>query len=355
MADGVVEAIREVIAREGKVSFAKYMELALYHEAGYYGQSVKIGGSGADFYTASQFPLFGFTLGHYILQKWLSDNKPARLQIVELGAGQGELAEHICAYLARSLPDSITIEYVIDETSDYLKGVQGHRLFQSQSPNVHVRWGQPDPHLDSVLIANEVLDALPIERLKRSSKGWLQAFVRVDEVGTCTLYWEPALEPLTNLANQWLPIPVGTEAEICPQLPDFFARCRGFARNMTGLFFDYGIHSSELRAGIRPQGTLRAFFRHQVVDVLTTPGGSDITADVLWDHATSCAIDLGWAGSRVIPQGSFLMEVGIADVLRQAWDGDGKLGQTMEAATRQFKQLVLPGGMGERFSVLECR
>ena len=107
---------------------------------------------------------------------------------------------------------------------------------------------------------------------------------------------------------------------------------------------------------MRPQGTIRAFSSHRVTDVLSSPGLSDITSDVNWDHAYASAAK---AGFRVLPlqsQGQFLLSSGILNVLESMTDSGAleDANRRRVALTNQLKQLVLPGGMGERFSVMEC-
>lgn len=355
MVTDAMRAIQQRIMDDGKISFATYMELALYHPSGYYGQSVRIGGAGADFYTASQFLVFGWTLGRYIVDEWQRFLRPLRLQVVEVGAGQGELASYICDYLARNMPAEVIVEYVIVEASPHLQKVQQNRLGSSGKGAISVSWGEPDAKLDTVLVANEVLDALPVERLRLTSAGWLQGWVQMGEPGQLTHIWEPAPSALATLADAWLPIPMETEAELCTRLPDFFRTCSAYGGRMTGLFFDYGIHKDELSLGIRPNGTVRGYFQHRVVDVLVHPGTCDITADVLWEHALHTATHSGWDSVALSSQGKFLMDAGIAAVLEQLWNTSEQNGIRSDTATRQFKQLILPGGMGERFSTLTCR
>jgi SAM-dependent MidA family methyltransferase len=138
----------------------------------------------------------------------------------------------------------------------------------------------------------------------------------------------------------------------------FFAALREFGGPLTAVFFDYGITSDEWHAGVRPKGTLRGYRNHQVVDPLSLPGQTDITSDVHWDAVTVAAQDAGFTVSPLQSQGSFLMNHGILDELSELLaEQAGKPGTGLTAAKlkNSMNQLVLPGGMGERFSVLECR
>ncbi len=339
-------------------SFAQFMAEALYGQNGYYTQSVHIGGDGADFYTAALSPLFSFTIAQYVARIWDEFGQPEKLQIVELGAGQGELAERVREWLTEHRP-SLQFEYVIVEVSPYLEGVQRERLAQRPGADQHgfnVRWGIPDSNLPTVLVANELLDALPVERIRRTKKGWEQAHVQRKQDGFEWL-WKPAPENVAKLAAEYVACPIGTTAELCLEYPDFFQRLTMYGEPLRALFIDYGIGKAEWQAGVRPEGTLRAFHRHRVTDVLQTPGLVDLTADVNWDYATACAEQAGFRVEPLLTQAQFLMQFGILDVFQSLQQNLSALSELQKRAelTGQFKQLVYPGGMGERFSVMSCR
>lgn len=345
------------------IPFGQFMRQALYGAGGYYETNVRIGQGGGDFYTAAQLSLFADVLQRYILRTWRAWSEPERLQIVELGAGQGELASRLCDWLSRLA--HVEIKYVIIEPSAHLRAQQQDRLRAwttgdaDAANRLDVCWGSPDADMDTVLLANEVLDALPVERVRRNPRGWQQAFVRASKDGQHSLQWRAASADIEQLAQRWLPIPSRTEAEICPDLWPLFARCLGYGRRLRALFFDYGITLDEWRAGVRPKGTVRGYRQHQIVDPLEHPGRSDITADVHWACAMDAARAAGFDDVRLTPQGRFLIDEGILDALEVAQsahvDADGAHDWLRHAALMgQFKRLVLPEGMGERFSVLEC-
>jgi NADH dehydrogenase [ubiquinone] 1 alpha subcomplex assembly factor 7 len=354
MTQSVTDALHDALRAEGKIPFSRFMELALYHPSGYYGKSVEIGGTGADFYTASQFPLFGFTLGKYIFDEWKRRSCPEHMQVVEIGAGQGEMAHNICEALQAYMP-TVHIEYVIVEASVHLQTVQRRRLASLATSSMSLRWGLPNPDVDTVLIANEVLDALPVELLQRTRRSWMRGWVRADGENSFALDWQPASTWLCDLAEKWLPIPFDTRAELCVGLPEFFLACTNYGYRTAALFIDYGSVHDELRAGLRPQGTIRGYAKHQIVDPFYNPGACDITADVVWDRAIQAAMDAGWDHVVLHKQGKFLMDIGVTGILEQLWEASGGTLLQQQSHTGQFKQLVLPGGMGERFSVLECR
>ncbi len=347
----VQEQLLDTIAHKGVLPFSEFMRVALYHPHGYYNEAVSIGGEGGDFYTAAQSPLFARVMGRYVYKCWQEFGEPDQLQVVELGAGQGELARNLCAYLSAHVPGNVMVTYCIVEPSVKLAGVQRQALSELGG-RLQVRWSLPDPMVPTVLIANEVLDALPVEKVRKNFGRWEQACVTAVN-GEFRWEWRPAEASLTRLADRWLPISDGEEAEICPEYSAFFADCRRFGSPLRAVFIDYGIFLEEWAAGIRPRGTLRGYSRHSVTDVLERPGEVDLTADVHWDYAADAAKKAGFRKVEIVAQGKFLLDQGIAGELEEA--AKSLRPEEYRRFALQFKQLVLPGGMGERFAVLDCQ
>ncbi|MCL6453097.1 MAG: SAM-dependent methyltransferase [Alicyclobacillus sp.] len=346
------------------VPFSAFMAEALYGSDGYYQRRVQIGGVGADFYTSAQFPLFGRTLGRYIWADWRRhvSTRPLVLEICEIGPGEGDLAASITEYLCSVLSPDVSISYTLVEPAKRLRELQQARLVRR--PRVTFQWcerledAEDNVRPRAYILANEVLDALPVERVRRAPRGWQQAYVAL-RPGTSVLHWiwRRAAAGIAELAERYTPVPVGHCAEVCETLEPFFAACRRVARTVHAIFVDYGIVREEWEAGIRPEGTLRAYANHQFADPLTTPGQVDITADVNWTHAAAAAQAAGFQVGRLQSQGSFLMQAGIAELATRpfARTVDPKASADVEPSQAQaLKTLVLPGGMGERFSVLAC-
>lgn len=343
-----------------EISFSQFMENALYGPDGYYTNSVSIGGDGADFYTAALSPLFSSALGRFVVDRWHQCGAPGILQVVELGAGQGELAAGVSQWLEDTLPPAVQVQYVIVEVSPRLEQKQKQKLLGPDAPlrpRIQFRWGLPSDDLPTVMLANEVLDALPVERVRRTKSGWMQAYMgRVEPPEKSFLVWKSAPPHLCNTADRFVACPIDTEAEICLSYGHFFARLATYGHPLEVAFFDYGITRAEWESGIRPNGTVRGYYRHQVLDVLSSPGKIDLTADVNWDYAQEAAREAGFQVVSLTSQADFLMRFGILDALKSAQESTLASGAVLKQAafTAQFKQLVFPGGMGERFAVMTC-
>lgn len=359
----------------GGLTFARFMEAALWSDDGYYARRVRIGGAGADFYTAAALPLFGATLANYVVNAWESNLDQTCLCLVEIGPGEGELAIHITGVLLQRLPNWVQLHVILVEPSPVLRVRQEQRwrdwlanLAEGAATRIAVEWADGPAWFASevVLIANEVLDALPVERVRRAAAGWEQAYV-TSTADSLQWAWRVASPAVAAWADEWLPLARDHAGETCCSYLPFFQQMHGTGDRVRAIFVDYGITRAEWAAGMRPQGTVRGYYRHQVVAPLQYAGAADITADVYWDYAVHAAVAAGFAVQPPVTQGAFLMQWDILAALRQLQAGGtiGSDGDTQEVHHADFataggrhttalKQLVFPGGMGERFQVLEC-
>lgn len=341
--------------KAGSLSFARLMDVALYSHHGYYSQRVRIGKAEADFYTATQSELFALTVARYIEAQAAKWGHRDLIQIVEVGGGQGELAKGISRALAasRQIP---RVSYYIQEKSAYLREKQQAELSPLQDEAdfpVTFSWTDVDKSLPTIVLANEVLDALPVERIRKTKDGWLRLEGRLRD-NELDWFWAKAPDSLAQLADAFVNCPVGMEAEIGEQCDSLMQSVLvGYTGPLQALWFDYGISREEWETGIRPEGTLRAYRRHELVDPLVYLTEADITADVNWSQVETEAQKCGASQVELVSQGKFLMDNGILDltIQRQQEAADILEGNRF---VQQFKQLALPGGMGDRFSVLIC-
>lgn len=331
----------------GGVSFAAWMRHALYGVGGYYQRHVHIGGQGADFYTAAQSRLFAVAIGHEVLSAWLAAGAPRLLQLVEMGPGEGVLAENLLPYLRERLPFGTELRYFPVDVSSMLGHRQLRRLEHME--NLVQQNVQHISSADYVFVyGNEVLDALPVERLKRCQNGWERMVMLPDG----TVDWQRAPGWLGGVAERWLPIARGECAELCLEYRRWMEWLRRGVHADDFLFLDYGLTLDDLAVGLRPSGTVRGFRQQTLVDPMnvTLPSSSlDWTADVHWDAVRNAAREQGYETS-LTTQGKFLMERGIVDAAENALAG-ADLTTSLRIRTT-LKQLVMPQGMGERFEVL---
>ena len=349
----LVERIEaEIDAAGGSVGFDRYMEMALYQPGlGYYSAGLAKFGAGGDFITAPLISsLFSRTLARQSAEVLSALGGG---DILELGAGSGRMAADILAELAAL--DCLPGRYRILELSATLRQQQRETL-AAQVPELlpRVDWLEalPETPLEGVILANEVLDALPVERFEIDADGGV-AELRVAR-GEQGFEWqrEPAPAPLAQaVAALGRPLPPGYSSELCLRLPPWVGGVAGALGRGVAIFIDYGYPRAEYYHPQRHSGTLMCHYRHRAhPDPLILPGLQDITAFVDFTAVAEAGIDAGLELLGYAPQASFLFAAGLPALFEAAAAGADE--REHLRLTQQVKQLTLPGEMGERFKVM---
>jgi SAM-dependent MidA family methyltransferase len=363
-------------AAGGRWPFAAFMAEALYAPGlGYYAAGARKFGASGDFITAPEVsPLFGDCLARQVAEVFGNLRAAAGppLTLVEYGAGSGTLAIQLLQRLAElgELPDT----YAIVEVSAELRERQAEAVARlPPALAARVCWwpGHAAAPWRGVLVANEVLDALPVERLRIGGEGLEQRFVVASAAGLA-LDWQPAASALQAWfaeAGKELPLPlslslpVGTEFEAClaagPWVQDALAQlAAGVA-----IYIDYGLPRAQLYSPARPRGTFSAFCRHrQHEDALWHPGLQDLTAWVDFTGVAEAGLAAGACVAGFTTQAQFLVNAGL-DAAYAGRLAALEAGEPAEpvAATRALRlaalaqgaqRLLMPQEMGERFKVL---
>lgn len=350
----VCESIRQAIDEAGgSISFAQFMQLALYSPGlGYYNVGTTKFGATGDFVTAPELsPLFGRVVARQCesVLKQLEKGK-----ILELGAGSGRLAVEILRKLTelKSPPE----RYLILEISADLKARQ-EELISEELPDLlqRVEWLSKLPEkFAGVVIANEVADALPVERFERTDAAVLQMHVTASETG---FDWsrKPAPEMLAMAVEKietdiGEALPPGYQSEISLGLPDWIGQIAKCLAQGLVLLFDYGVSRREYYSRERNQGWLRCHFRHHAHnEPLIYPGIQDLTSWVDFTAVAESAVDHGLDVAGYVTQAQFLINGGLEDEL--AGIADLAVADQLELS-RQVKLLTLPGEMGENFKCI---
>lgn len=338
----------EIEAMSGSISFARYMHLALYAPGlGYYsGGAQKFGGAG-DFVTAPEIsPLFARTLARQASEIL----RMTQGSILELGAGTGRLAMELLLELQRL--EQLPHRYQILEVSAQLRERQQAMLAEALSPELmqRVQWldGLPDT-FDGLMLANEVLDALPVHLIKTTESGICELQVTWAD-GKFT-WLETALTqgPLFEQASKYF-LPAGYTTEICLAAGGLIASLASCLRHGVALFIDYGFPRHEYYHAQRNQGTLMCHYRHHAHgDPFMYPGLQDITAHVDFTAAAEAGVanDLQLLGYTT--QAQFLINCGITEVMGKVSPADTAAYLPLAA---QAQKLLSPAEMGELFKVL---
>lgn len=340
----------------GSVSFAEYMQHSLYAAGlGYYAAgSIKFGAQG-DFVTAPEVSsIFGHVLARQCAEvlSEVSDGS-----ILEYGAGSGKLARDVLKALERL--DALPERYEILEVSGDLQQRQAEFL-RADIPALlsRISWIQAPPENHTgVIIANEVLDALPVERFIRTATGVEQLRV-VTDGKTFGLIQSPAPE---NLSNAVLTIeeelgeglPAGYVSEISLGLPGWVSTLADSLKRGLVFLFDYGVTRREYYAHERSGGWLRCHFRHHVHDdPLILTGIQDLTAWVDFNAVAEAAANAGLDVAGYSAQAQFLLGGGLDVEMREF----ASLPLTTQLElSGQIKTLTLPAEMGEHFKCMALR
>jgi SAM-dependent MidA family methyltransferase len=274
--------------------------------------------------------------------------------VLEFGAGSGRLALEVLRTLAEL--DVLPAEYRIMEVSADLRERQ-QRLLREALPGLagRIRWLDrlPETHR-GVVIANEVLDALPVERFMRRSGGVYQLRV-CEEGGEFVFVDEPAPAVLANAVaaienDIGRRLPDHYRSEVSLAAPAWIADVAQTLEHGMAMLFDYGVSRREYYAADRGEGWLRCHFRHRVhSDPLILPGIQDLTAWVDFSAIADAAVSAGLEILGYLSQAQFLLAAGIDAELNDF--AEMPIESQLQTAA-QIKMLTLPGEMGENVKCL---
>ena len=346
-----------IAAAGGWIDFETFMDLALYAPGqGYYSAgSAKLGGAG-DFTTAPEMSdLFSRCVARQCAQVLAGLGRDAR--ILELGAGSGRLAVAVLRELEAL--DALPAHYDILEVSADLAQRQQQRIAQlPQELRRRVRWlsSLPDQPFEGVILANEVLDALPCQRLVvRPERPAGVAALGVALAADGSLV-EREGEADAMLAADWAQASAGLAAasvpgytsEACLRVAPFVSGISAALARGALLLFDYGLPRAQYYSEERATGTLTAYFKHRAhYDPLLNPGIQDLTAWVDFTRVAEAGLAAGLELLGFCTQAAFLMSAGIDQLLQQARDDIEHARLAGEA-----RRLLLPGEMGEAFKLM---
>lgn len=347
--------IRAEIERSGgQITFARYMELALYAPGlGYYSAGARKFGEAGDFVTAPEFaPLFSRCVARQCRQVLAYLGKG---DVLEAGAGTGAMAAGVLAELDAlgCLPERY---FILDLSAD-LRQRQRETL-ERRAPHLldRVRWldRPPDSGFTGVVLANELLDAMPVHLFRMGEEGPQELYVGIEDdrfvwrVGPLS---DPRLgERVAAIVAEQGPLPLGYTSEInlaaegwVRGLVDWFER--GLA-----LFIDYGFPRREYYHHERSGGTLMCHYRHRAhPDPLILTGLQDITAHVDFTAVAEAAVEVGLAVAGYTTQAYFLLGSGLMEMAGESHPDDTR--QHL-ALMQKIKKLTSPSEMGELFKVI---
>jgi SAM-dependent MidA family methyltransferase len=307
----------------GSITFAEYMKLVLYAPGlGYYERRDRpIGGRGADFYTTPHLGSdFGETLALQIAEMWQRMGCPKKFAVVEMGAGQGLIAQDILAYWQQQQPDLYElVDYVIIEAAAAMRQEQ-QRILQGWP----VRWANweslPDDGVQGCFLSNELIDALPVHQVTVDQGELREVYVTWADGA-----FQEQLAPLSTpaLADYFAVLQIdivgygdGYRTEVNLAAQQWLQQVAQKLQKGYVLSIDYGYSADRYYNPMRQRGTLQCYYQHHYHDdPYLYVGEQDITAHVDFTTVERWGAELGLKSLGLTKQGLFLM----------AWDWGDRL------------------------------
>jgi len=357
----VAELIRaEIAAAGGTLDFSRYMELALYAPGlGYYSAGAAKFGAAGDFITA---PELGCVFARCLARALAPTLRETCGDVLELGPGSGALAAEMLLELERL--DALPARYRLLERSADLRARQREAI-ASRCAHLLARcdWLDTPPATPwrGVLVANEVIDALPVRAFalrdsalfaRKVGVGNDGSFVWREVAGDAALH-SAVGEALDSSARETLPRPY--LSEVCLMLASWLAEVTRTLEQGSAFLIDYGYADGEYYAPERRDGTLRCHYKHRAHDdPLILPGLQDITAWVDFDALARAGIQAGFEVAAHGTQAQFLIAHGLDEVFARAYAQAGDEAGRY-ALAQEVKRLTLPGEMGDKFRVMALK
>lgn len=354
----LITIIKDEITGQGPMTFARFMELALYHPVyGYYATATTVGPKG-DFYTAPNTgALFGGMLAKQFYEMWCLCDSPKTWSLVEYGPGSGLLARDILDAIAEGYQDFYAaLTYYLIEISPELSKSQQALLAVHYRDKCHwvndLAEAAPLGGITGCIFGNELIDAFPVHLLAADDNKLNELYV--DFNGKDLFFKKGTLSTgklLGYFELQGVQLKNGQKAEANLQAQDWLQNAANNLAQGFVLIIDYGFTTPEMYLPQRVNGTLRCFYRHNLIDdPLINIGHQDITANVNFSLLAAWAGEAGLTTVGLVSQPDFLLNLGLLDTIKN--QADYSLTPEIMKKTSAIKQLLLPGGMGGIFKVM---
>lgn len=385
--------IEDEIRQRGAMPFSRYMEICLYDPGhGYYASHAEQFGKAGDFYTSSDVhAVFGRLLARQFQEVWQVLDRPAQIEILELGPGRGLFARDVLDWSKKKFPDFFdSLTYTLQESSPALRAklaenlaqhleARKARIAEDRSEEDRPEEDRPEedrpeedrpeedrpekdrcnedrcgqvqrslaPDAPVIIFANEFFDALPVEILSPHGKLHLAL-----EAGRLREVWLPPLAAELDFLDHYGVHPEAGERIEVPMVAQSWIRpiAQSIQRGIL-LLIDYGYTRAEQLAG-RHRGTLMAYRHHSVSpDPYQAPGEQDLTAHVNFTALAAACDESAMEVEKLLTQSQFLMGIGEKNQFADAFE-DCRIPQERAKVALQLKHLITPVGMGENFQVM---
>ncbi|MED1725845.1 class I SAM-dependent methyltransferase [Brevibacillus parabrevis] len=351
---------REMESQEGgAIPFARFMELALYHDSyGYYMSDLPKVGKDGDFFTsATVHAVFGETLADAVIKLWntAAIEQPA---LVEIGGGTGSLCKSMLARIQEAAPDVYArLTVVLIEASPYHRQKQQEALCEHEVRKIwysSLEEAAQAGGLEGVIVSNEWLDAFPVHLAQKTKTGWKEVAVTCEEGQFAEVLQEPGATLLNSLTEieAVTAMPNGMRIEVNLGLEQAAQQVGRLLAKGYVMTIDYGDRQEELYHASRKNGTLMCYYRHQAHDnPYIHVGEQDITAHVNFSAWSRFGEAAGLREVLYMRQDKFLLQSGLLTKAVVHHDTDPFTSVAMKR-NRALLQLIDPAGLGGRFRVM---
>ena len=343
--------ISSEIKASGPMTFARFMDLALYHpEHGYYSAPEPRIGREGDYYTSTDVhPMFGRLIARQLEEMWNILGRPAPFHIVEMGAGKGWLCSDTLEAARENSEFFNAITYVICERSHAMRARQAEITSRLALPDGKIRWANIEElaGIEGCFLSNELVDALPVHRVVRRGDTLREVFVDLDSDGFIEREEAPSCAELADYFSfVGVELEDGQQAEIRLAARDWLREVRRALRRGFVLTIDYGHDAEHLYAPRKFRGTLMCYHCHTAnEEPLMRVGEQDMTAHVDFTALMKWGTTAGLDVTGFTNQAFFLLSLGLDEAMRlealTVMAPDAALKQSMS-----LKRLISPDGLG---------
>jgi SAM-dependent MidA family methyltransferase len=346
------QKIIDGIRADGPISFERFMDIALYdRESGYYSRPSAVIGRKGDFYTSPHLhPIFGVMIGKQMEEMWVVMGRPARFNIIEMGAGMGYLAKDLLDW-ASTREFFSHVDYSIVEINPSVRDRQ-KTLLGDYAGRINWVSGFGDiGTAEGCFLSNELLDALPVHLVVMRDE-LMEVFVSMAGEGLedelCEVERRCSSAVAAYIRDFSIGFPGGYKTEVNLRIRDWLTEVsRKLARGFV-MTIDYGFSSAEYYSEERTTGTLLCYFKHQVnEDPYQHVGEQDITAHVNFSSVKRWGEEMELTTVGYCPQGTWLVSSGIDQAITELY---GDPPDPFEVA--RIKGLIFPQGMGASHQVM---
>jgi len=345
----LISEIKRQIDKKSRITFAEFMDIALYWPGkGYYtSENVRWGKDGDYLTSIDVSPVFGRLLAHQINEMWQNLGSPPQFSIIEVGAGREELSFHIRDTIKKLFPEFYkTADFqLVDVNPIHIQKLEERTSFHSSIEDIK-------PGITGCIISNELIDAFPVHRVVEMDGRLKEIYVGYDDAGFMDIRGELSSDGLNDyLEKIGIKLEQGQKAEINLKALDWIKSIGALLERGFVITIDYGLPARELFRHNR-NGNLLCYYMHTMNNnPFHQIGYQDITAKVDFTSLAATGRDAGLEVTGFTTQFYFFMGIGALGEFKEVEELN--MGNLDAFQWNQgIKDLMLPGGMGDDFKVL---